>query len=34
MPEVILSAQDLVKYYPIKKGVLRRRSARSRPSTA
>ena len=24
MPEVILSAQDLVKYYPIKKGVLRR----------
>ena len=24
MPEVILSAQELVKYYPIKKGVLRR----------
>ena len=24
MPEVILSAQNLVKYYPIKKGVLRR----------
>ena len=24
MPEVILSAENLVKYYPIKKGVLRR----------
>ena len=24
MPEVILSAQELVKYYPIKRGVLRR----------
>ena len=24
MPEVILSAQDLVKHYPIKAGVLRR----------
>ena len=24
MPEVILSAQELVKYYPIKKGVMRR----------
>ena len=24
MPEVILSAQDLVKHYPIKKGILRR----------